>query len=156
MTVVALQIGNAVPPLLAACVSTSAVQAERVATASSRHSPTVRALSAETGCDHGRRRPDMHVEVEVQERALELLIAAPGRPDIDRTRRRHEDVLVRRRRRLCAPRNHQDGPNRQGQRDQDHESPHHSTFRERTNAFISRRDIVNNDTFVQFSWLARG
>jgi hypothetical protein len=98
----------------------------------------------------------MHVEVEVQERALELLVTAPGRPDIDRARRRHEDVLVRRRRRLCASRNHQQGPNRQGQHDQDHESPHRSAFRERADAVIPQRDIVNNDTFVQFSEVLYG
>jgi hypothetical protein len=96
----------------------------------------------------------MHVEVKLQKRALELLVAAPGRPDIDRTSRRHEDVLMRRRRRLCAPRNNQKGPNRQGQHDQDHESPHRSTFRE-ANALISRRDIVNNDTFIQLSGASR-
>jgi hypothetical protein len=82
--------------------------------------------SAETRGDHGRGRPDMHVEMELQKRALELLVAASRRSDVDRTGRRHEHVLVRRRWRLRASRKNQQGRSRERQRQQDYESPHRS------------------------------
>jgi hypothetical protein len=72
----------------------------------------------------------MHVEVEVQECALQLLVAASRRSDVDRAVRRHEHVLVRGRRRLRASRKDQEGRTHQRQRQQDYESPHRSTFRQ--------------------------
>jgi hypothetical protein len=72
----------------------------------------------------------MHVEVEVQECALQLLIAASRRSDVDWTGRRHKHVLVRRRRRLRASGKNQQGRSHERQRHQDYESPHRSTFRQ--------------------------
>ena len=85
--------------------------------------------SAEPGCDHSRRRADMHVEVEVQECALQLLIAASRRSDVDWTVRRRKHVLVRRRWRLRASRENREGRTHERQRQQDYKSPHRSTFR---------------------------
>jgi hypothetical protein len=72
----------------------------------------------------------MHVEVEVQECALQLLITASRRSDVDWTVRRHKDVLVRRRWRLRASRKNQQGRSHERQHHQDYESPHRSTFRQ--------------------------
>jgi hypothetical protein len=72
----------------------------------------------------------MHVEVKVQECALQLLIAASRRSDVDRTVRRHKHVLVRGRWRLRASRENREGRTHERQRQQDYESPHRSTFRQ--------------------------
>ena len=90
----------------------------------------------------------MNVQVEVQERTLQLLVAAPGRADIHIAGRRSEDVLVRRH--LRARGEDPEGRSQQCQRHHDDHFPHGSTFRQRVGTWVVSQCLFgDNGTFVQ-------